>query len=125
MLPGGCSTGGSTSCNSSSIGLELVKASRSSAKEGTPRPSTGWVWSTSESNHGEEETYKVAAGSGVRDTCGAWTEAVVRAESSTSSTMTTLEMFSEGRSSGQAERPSGGRNRCSKLSAYKDTRENT
>lgn len=85
----------------------------------------GWVWSTSESNPRGMEIDKAEAGSGVRDTRGAWTKAVVRAESSTLSTMTTLEMFSEGRSSGQAERPSGGRNRWSKLSAYKDTKKHS
>lgn len=77
----------------------------------------GCAWSTSESNRGGREIDKAAAGSGVRDTSGAWTKTVVRAERSTLSTMMTLEMSSVGRSSGHAERPSGGRNKWSKLSA--------
>ena len=63
------------------------------------------------------ETDRAEAGSGVVDTSGAWTKVVVRAERLILSTMTTLEMFSDGRSSGQADRPSGGLNRWSKVSA--------
>lgn len=95
----------------------MVKASISIAKEGAPSRSVPLsmdrVWSTSELNSEGREIAEAVAVSGVRDINGVWIKAV----RSVLSMMTTLEMFSEGGSSGQAGRPSEGWNKWSNVSA--------
>lgn len=105
----GWSAGGSTDRNSSMLRCELVKPSRLKVKKG--------ACSTVESNPGETDMAKEAAGLGDRDTRGGWIKAVVRSERSACSMMMTVEIFSEVGSNGQAWRPCAGWNGWSKLSA--------